>query len=279
MKLSIENIEEYILLLADQELDEAEEVEVVAFIEQHAGYKPMLDAYLATKLDPAESFVFPDKESLLKSGPVALPFQKKNTKPLRWAAAASILIGVSVAGALLFSNKEIKDSGHNSIASKDTIRKALPTIINNVSPDSILLAKETKTTTASKTIPVQVSKAIVPVQTHFAAITPELPTKKETVPAKLDDVDVTKVRVYANVTADAIAMAEQEPGISDEHTGKPLPAWLPVNDENLQGVNDLVAHIQLLKERIQEKAQSLKKTAIVFNIGDREISIGKLSTQ
>ena len=76
MNLTNENIEEYLLLLADNELNEAEENEVMAFVEQHTAYKPMLEAYLATRLDHSESFIYPDKESLLKPEPVVFAFAK-----------------------------------------------------------------------------------------------------------------------------------------------------------------------------------------------------------
>lgn len=276
MKLSNENIEEYILLLADHELGEAEEAEVMSFIEQHAVYQPMLNAYLATRLDPADGFVFPDKDSLLQPETnITLPLQKRNIKPLRWAAAAAILIGVLVAGSLLFSDREIKDSNDKTLASKDTIRTGPAGKLNTINPDTILLTKVMSKIHVTNVVNVRTSKVVRPSQIHFAAIAQATPKEKEMVPARLEDVALYTVPTHANADAQLIAIAEQQHGISDDNDGKSLPAWLPVNKENLQGLNDLVAHVQQLKERIEEKAQSFKKIAIVFNIGDREISIGK----
>jgi hypothetical protein len=269
MNLSNENIEEYILLLADNELDEAAENEVMAFVEQHTAYKPMLEAYLATRLDSAESFVFPDKESLLKPESTVLPLRRTNIKPLKLAAAVAVLLGIGVAITLMFKTDPPVIKDNVIVAKKGAIK-------NTVVPSG----KATKDTTA---LIVQVSKQknvpttnISKQQTVVNNITHnviETVRQEEHVPAQLASASVNEMAIDAVIQPQTIAMIKETQPQENEY--KSLPQWLPVAEENLQGVNDLVAHIQNIKERIQEKTQSLKNTAFVIRFGDKQISIGK----
>jgi hypothetical protein len=93
------------------------------------------------------------------------------------------------------------------------------------------------------------------------------------VPVQLASASTNEIAIDAAIQPQAIAIINETQ--LQEHEHKSLPTWLPVAEENLQGMNDLVAHIQTLKERIQEKTQSLKNTAFVIRFGDKQISIGK----
>lgn len=271
MNLSNENIEEYLLLLADNELDEAEENEVMAFVAQHSEYKPMLEAYLATRLDSTESFIFPDKESLLKPESTVLPLRRTNIKPLKLAAAVVILLGMGVAITLMFTTDSPVDKD-KVVASKDRVIK------NTVVPP----IKTTKDTTA---VFAQVSKQsniiginnkqpkAVNINVHNMVAYTTPVRQKQQVPVQLASASVNEITIGAVIQPEAIALVNESPLQEREH--KTLPEWLPVAEENLQGVNDLVAHIQSLKERIQEKTQSFKNTAFVIRFGDKQISIGK----
>jgi hypothetical protein len=274
MNVSNENIEEYLLLLADNELDEAEAGEVMAFVEQHAAYKPMLEAYLATHLDNTESFIFPDKENLLKQESMVLPLRRSNIKPLKLAAAVAVLIGVGVAITLMFTT-DVPVSQDKATASKNSV------ISNTVVPP-------TKTTKDTAALIAQVSKQrnvtginnnkqpkTVNNNAHnTVAYTTSSIRQKQQVPVQLANAPVNELSIDAAIQPQAIAMIIETPA-EQEIERKTLPEWLPVKEENLQGVNDLVTRIQALKENIQEKAQSLKNTAFVIRLGDKQISIGK----
>lgn len=269
MNVSNENIEEYLLLLADNELDEATEKEVMAFVEQHAVYKPMLEAYLATRLDNTEFFIFPDKESLLRSEPAVLPLRKRNVKPLKLAAAAAILLGLGVAITWMFTSNQPTNQD-KVVAKNSIIKKAVVPPGITIKDTTALIAQVNKQENVTEKNKKQ-QKTVANNAPH--RITHTMARQEENVPAQLASASVNELSIDAAIQPQAIAIANEATLQEREH--QPLPEWLPVTAENLQGVNDLVAHIQTLKERIQEKTQSLKNTAFVIRLGDKQIFIGK----
>lgn len=272
MNLSNENIEEYLLLLADNELNEAEENEVMAFIEQHAIYKPMLEAYLATRLDNSEPFIFPDKELLLKTESMVLPLRKSNVKPLKLAAAIAILLGIGIAITLMFAIDPINKDEVLVTKNKAANNKIIPSA-ENIKDTVAMVAQVVRQKNVSEKNNKRQQKTGFS-QTN-STIAHTVPIRQEEhVPAPLASTSVTEISIDTDIQPQTITMAEERPLQGREHN-KSLPEWLPVTAENLQGVNDLVAHIQALKESIQEKAQSLKNTAFVIRFGDKQISIGK----
>jgi hypothetical protein len=272
MNLSTENIEEYLLLLADNELDEAEENKVMAFIEQHAIYKPMLEAYLATRLDSAEPFIFPDKELLLKTESIVLPLRRSNIKPLKLAAAIAVLLGIGIAITLMFAIDPVNKDEVLATKNKAVNNKIAPSV-ENIKDTTAMIAQVSKQKNASERNSKKQQKVVFNQGQNTVAHT--IPVRQEEqVPASLASASVTEMSLDVAIQPQTIAMVEEAPLQEREHN-KSLPEWLPVTAENLQGVNDLVAHIQALKENIQEKAQSLKNTAFVIRFGDKQISIGK----
>lgn len=271
MNLSNENIEEYLLLLADNELDQAEENEVRAFVAQHAAYKPMLEAYLATRLDTTESFIFPDKESLLRSGPTVLPLRKTNVKPLKLAAAVAVLLGMGVAITLMFTTDQPANHDKEVVVKNSVIKKTIVPLTKTVKTTAVFaqVSKQSNTIGINNN---KHSKAANNNIHNIVAYTTPLKQKQQ-VPVHLASASVNEIVVDAAIQPQTIAIINETQSQEREHT--PLPEWLPVTNENLQGVNDLVAHIQTLKERIQEKTQSLKNTTFVIRFGDKQISIGK----
>jgi hypothetical protein len=272
MNLSNENIEEYLLLLADNELGEAEEKEVMAFVEEHTAYKPMLEAYLATRLDSNESFIFPDKDSLLKRESTVLPLRKTNIKPLKLAAAVAILLGLGVAIMLMFTTDPPLNEDKGSVAKNTQVKSAVIPKGATIKDTTALFAQVNK---QSNTIGINNNKQSKAVQNNIHnTVAYSAPVRQKLqVPVQLENVSVNELSVDGAIQPQAIAIANETS--VQERAHKLLPEWLPVTEENLQGVNDLVAHIQTLKERIQEKTQSLKNTAFVIRFGDKQISIGK----
>ncbi|MFA6060101.1 MAG: hypothetical protein WC756_18000 [Taibaiella sp.] len=271
MNLSNENIEEYLLLLADKELDEAEENEVMAFVEKHVAYKPMLEAYLATRLDSTESFIFPDKESLLKPEPMVLPLRKTNVKPLKLVAAVAVLLGMGVAITLMFTTDPPANHNKGVVAKNSVIKNTVVPPIKTTKDTTAVFAQVSKQSNVigiNNKQPKAVNSNVHNTVAYTAPV-----KQKEKVPVQLASASVNEIAVDAAIQPQAIAMINET--ASPEREDSVLPEWLPVSNENLQGVNDLVAHIQTLKERIQEKAQTLKNTAFVIRLGDKQISIGK----
>jgi hypothetical protein len=275
MQLNNDNIEEYILLLADHELSGQEESEVRQYIAQHEAYKPMLDAYLAARLDEDKTpYIFTDKESLLKPEAAVLPM-KRNTSPLRIAAALVVLIGVGAALMLLFSRDDVKDTQSN-----ESLQASRKNSANTVVSPVRTIADSPKSAAVIKPKMNMMKSNIVPQKLKHSNNTQTIVVNTSgrntaAVPAYLENEALNKVEVSAGETAQAVVMETNEAAEIPQQEGRSIPKWLPVNEENLQGINSLIDHIQSLKEGIQEKAQTLKNKAFVINIGDRQFSIGK----
>ncbi len=91
--VNMENYEEYMLLYADGELNEAEEKALLAYVEEHPQLKEELKLYAAARIMPDTTQVFKGKEQLMKKAPA------KRTIALdkRWlytAAAACVAMMV-----------------------------------------------------------------------------------------------------------------------------------------------------------------------------------------
>jgi len=276
MKLNNENIEEYLLLLADKELSGGEEEQVRLYVAANEAWKPVMDAYLAACLDDGETFVFPDKDMLLQpeENVVAMPVRTKSMPVWRIAAAVAVLIGLGFAMSRLLSPGQA--GNEPEVANKTSMMRpaqTLPQATNRPAasqPVQVAATAVAQRQDASRRSPARGHQA--PPQL-VATLTPTM--RIQAVPETLESASLNKVSVAIGAKAEPLVMQEQEQtvAVADEHKG--LPEWLPVNEENLQGVNALIAHIQDLKENMQEKAQSLRNTAFVIRIGDRQIPLNK----
>ncbi|RYE25790.1 MAG: hypothetical protein EOP51_02910 [Sphingobacteriales bacterium] len=113
--VNMENYEEYMLLYADGELNEAEEQELLAFVAQHPQLQEELKAYTATKLLPDTEMVYEGKNELMKSEPVkrTIAFDRRWIYTAAAACVAMILFFV-------FNNKE---NNNEPVVAKHTTEK------------------------------------------------------------------------------------------------------------------------------------------------------------
>lgn len=276
MEINNENIETYILLLADKELDEAEERAVRLYIDQNDACKPMLEAYMAAHLDSSETFIFPDKESLLQPETMVMPLRPKSYPAFRIAATVAVLLGLGVATAVLFSHKEAEVPERSvAIHASESTQPSLPAVALT---DTLAVPVAHTNTASHKMVTHTIAQAQ---QNHTKNPAPVLvaaiPRETQVLP-QLENTTVRKMQLTVGVDVETIVMVEKNADTTPEVIKRAIPGWLPVNEENLQGVNAVIAHIQGLKENIQQKAQALKNTAFVIRIGDKQIPIGRSST-
>ncbi|WP_118974624.1 hypothetical protein [Taibaiella koreensis] len=268
MKLTKDNIEEYLLLLVDEELDPAAMAEVERFLSQHGEYRPVLEAYRATKLDSEEMCFFPGKESLLRPEPAAVPLKAgKSFRLWRQAAALALLLGLGLAFALLV--RRSGDTGLPSPVQKVAVADpdkdpGLPkdTTERKIAPQpSQAIAQQPSVTR-------QPAVRVIP-QRHSYQIPDRAQSRKQEAIASL-------------ATATSPAMLPEAPlqvgqAINREWASTPLeekkalPGWLPVKEESVEGVGELVAQAQELRDNIAEKAKMLKKASFVIRIGDKDV--------
>lgn len=268
MKLTQENIEEYILLLVDDELDDAAVAEVNTFIATHEEYRTLLDAYLSVKLDAGDAMAYPDKAHLLKAEPVAIPLQR----PYRWlwsgAAVVVLMLGLSLI--LLRKGGDEKALPVVTLASSQAVPAKVPPVVQpavdeDTSPASP--AAVAKTTVRKQHVTTAKERAKPqPVAGHTDAVAYRV---KETIPALDTRMEPRYLSEASPVVAARSLPGERAPAMLVSN--RSLPTWVPVKEESLEGMNDLVNQAQELRNNISEKARMLKKASFVIRIGDKDI--------
>lgn len=273
MNLNKENIEEHILLFVDAELDEDAAQQVMEYIGEHPEYQAMLDTYMMTQLDSTELIVYPDKAALLQKETQVVPLPLR-PQWKRWAAAAALLI---VAGSAFFflNNKEGVPDQNQVAIHKQFVDPVTPGPADPAAAkDSVVppvLAKQVNSTRSTVTAKVQ---KVQPVTGHQQEHLAE-PEEQEVTPLALQQQPSLQEARINIVAKEQINTLEQPELASNEK----LPGWLPVNEDNLQGINDLIEHIQTLKEKVQQKTSRLKGAAFVIRFGDKEIGLGNNKKQ
>ncbi len=271
MVINKENIEEYLLLLIDGELSEADEMQVMTFVENHAEYQLLLDQYLDTKLED-EPIVFEGKEDLIKPEENVVPFRKAGSKIFAWAAAVGGVIWIGIAFQLMHSNqiepaspiaKQVESANHN---------------IDSVPKQNIVVAvkKEemTREETARRVVPKQ-AKVVSKVAQNVTIIS----CKATVVETQLDTLkplagaNFTPLNANAATTANIALLQVPENKIEETEPEKKSNG-LP-DASRLEGVNALLAQVETLKENVESKAKILKNMTVAIRLGGKEFTIGK----
>lgn len=268
MKLTKENIEEYLLLLVDDELDAVEAAEVKTYIAQHEEYQALLALYRATKPDHDEApYVFPDKESLLRRETAAMPVGTGKLRIWKQAAVVALFVGVGLALAMIALRND-----------RVEISKSPSAVATAIQEDN------NRTKEAERKIPVQqpaplviagVQKAARPLATAKAR-REEQPTARPVARLREETIAplaaATAPAMFAEEHVAPIGQAVDREAVPTLATArKELPEWLPVKEESLDGVNDLVSQAQELRDNIAGKAKMLKKASFVIRIGDKDV--------
>lgn len=263
MVINKENIEEYLLLLIDGELSEAEEGEVLAFVDNHPESQLLLDAFLQTKLDDT-TIVFEDKESLLKQETVVLPIQKR--KPfLAIAAAIALLAGLGFIFSVMVKNRKPMET---SIASVTTIRK-----ITDTTSGKGIVAESREREAVKQPRKVLFVKQQAKEKSNMASATaPERGNVEALEP--LPGGNYSPV-VINEVRADIAINTDRLKPITIEESKEESRGWAPIKTEKLEVLNVLIAQVESLKDELQAKTKSLKITTVAIRLGGKEFTIGK----
>ncbi|RYD52655.1 MAG: hypothetical protein EOP52_00460 [Sphingobacteriales bacterium] len=90
-QITLQNVEEYLLLSLDGELNEAEQAALTTFLEAHPELATLVAEYQDTIVPPPEpALLYDAKESLLQ--PEAVVRNRMGSRPVWWAAAALLLV-------------------------------------------------------------------------------------------------------------------------------------------------------------------------------------------
>lgn len=246
-----ENYEEYLVLHADGELDEAETAALMAFIAGHPELKAELDAYESTRLVPDESLVFGPKASLLKEVPARKTISLKGW----WAygAAAGLLLVAGI-GILRQTGQRTATGISAMAAATADLHRPEPVPLPAVTPANAVAQapatpirkEEVKTTTVPSTV------APVTGDIQLAQLTPR-PAQSIPQPAMAEAPSAPEL-IFASAAApadregDLLALAEKK--------------------EALSLLGDAAAE-QI--DKVKKIRNSIKGTELAVTIGSREL--------
>ena len=219
------NYEEYMLLHADGELNNAEQNALDEFIRLHPELKEELSAYEATKLVPDMSQVYAGKESLLKPIPGTRVISLSSY--MRYGAA------------------------DEAPATNPTEPHQQPTPV--IAPEHI-----------ANTAPVSPAPMNQPKEENIEGIA-ALPLKT---------LDTNPV---ATIARQPIAVADISLPVSDEEQIEELRsgflAWLPVNEEKKEGLNNLKENLDGKIEQAKALKDNIKETNLAVRLGGKEFVV------
>lgn len=264
MDINKGNIEEYLLLLLDGELSEADEKAVMAFIESTPEHKALLDEYLLTKFEP-ETMVFEDKAILLKEEPIVLSFKRKQYYTA-WAAAIAVIIGASVFFKMMYEKPTLTEPLITHHSNENTVT-------DTISRQS-LAVKEDNTEEASKTIAKQpVNKKNNTVVEYIAAAPATQRPKVE----NLNGLPVAGLKMM-DVKPDDKAIEAEMIVSNTTNTSLNNVAVNDIDDSESEKstlFNNLIAQVETLKDKVAEKTKSIHISAVSIQLGNKEFTIGK----
>lgn len=281
-----ENYEEYMLLYADNELNEAELKALMAFVEEHPELKKELNAYAATKLIPDEGLVFENKDILLKKG-------GSNSIALnRWyyyAAAAAILFFA----VFIIDRKEASNDNATPIVKTesktiqpvtgDSAGKDLHSIpVNPVATETTIADnKPVKKETIKQPAPVK--KALeaptpLPQKPKDTYVAQETPKKQETpIASPVESKPILAQNNQPDIkTETPLVASEQNETATTTNERKGFLAWLPIRKEKKEGVTALADAVNDKLEKVKKLKNNLKDADVTVKIGKTELFVVRL---
>ena len=275
MEINPNNIEEQILLYVDGELSTEEAAGLLQYIGLNPQWRTLLDDYQSLVMPQDDELVFEGKEALLQPEPQVIPFKPASKLTLvRRAAAVALFAGA--AGLTWFltrqDNGSILPAGTpvalvHQAATPATPAQGIPVTTTPVQPQPLRIAAVQPA--VKPTVQTNAGRPVSPLNRQQAevidAIAAGSPTLLGEHPEKQLALELQRPEVLMEP-----ARQETVAGSTTE-----LPAWLPVNEQKLEGLNGLIAHIRDVKDSVAAKAAQLKKTTFVIRLGDKEIAFKK----
>lgn len=273
-----ENIELYLMMLADGELQDHEEQAVLDYIAKHPEYEEVLLSFQEVKI-PTEKMMFPNLELLLKKETTTLATEVKEKQGekvytfFNWKSIAS-LAAVSTLGIIgwnVWQPKESTSVLETSIVKEAPIaNKAM--VKETTNPVSEALPRMSENVVKAKEVYVKTKRK----NTLFASNDPQV-IKKTDVIITVPSVDLPKVEGPIVVTQPKVDLPSNENRIivSNNPIAAPEHKSLASNSK-LDNYPLAKEANNTLKERIaavQEVVAEVKHTSIQFNLGNKIFKI------
>ncbi len=287
--VNLENYEEYMMMYADGELNEAETKALMDFVAANPELAKELEAYSATKLVPDTTMVYANKEQLMKAPPTGGRTIGMRTWWMYAAAAAVLLFTVTI----------IRQGGDT--ADSPAVASNTPTTQQPVSiPPTQTPVTDNKTEKDSNKEELH-SNPISPV-THENNIA-NAKSKKQKVKSIVEEQPKEEIKIAKE---EKIAPAPQQPAYKPENepvqqvlaqqTEKPnkveeistpteetsneqpkqrrrLLDLLPISKNKKEGASMIASAVS---KRVENVTENLKDTDIKLKIGNKEIFVVKL---
>lgn len=272
MQITEQNIEELILHYIDGELDPATAEDVLEYAGKHPKFAAMLEDYQQTVLSPDANMMYPDKEELLRPEITAIPFRRRPAWKFSMTAAASVLLLLSVLAIKHIRNKEEIPTAVK-IAKSHTGPAQIAAPILPAIPEAVT-AKHNAGVNNMTRPPHRNNRSAAIIQQGSATEVSQPKPQKQPEIAPLPSQKAMRIpqEIELNATMAAVISPQAETAAPARQK---LPEWLPVREEKIDVVNELVAQFKEVKERFEEGGRTLKNASFALKIGDKEIGFGK----
>ncbi len=256
-----ENYEEYMMLYADRELNEAEEKALLAYVLKHPELDAELNAYTATQLQPDNTLVFENKEELLQK-PAKRIALVRNWKFYAAAACALLLFGTFFFQTESTTTNSPIAQTTKTITPKEIIKENAP----KEQPQKKLYSKQPIKTIAMET------KKVQPVS-QPKAVKQEAKHQQETLLA-LNTLNTSadfEVRSQP-ISISEVAVPEIEPVMPEEQNigSKKLAVNTPLTDatKGLQQIENIFNDKLMAAKQVKEQ---IEDTEVRFLIGKKQL--------
>jgi hypothetical protein len=254
-----ENYEEYLVLLADGELDAEGQKELEAFMQLHPEVREELALYEKLHLSPDTNQVFSGKEDLLKPEPKGRTISLGNWR--QFSAAAAILLLIAL-GFMMWRGGDTEPAL--------TENKSETPFIKPVSPPDTGTAVAREEPKEEETVK---PSAYRPQKQQLPVIAKEENDKiPVSIPGTIEITNKPKVerKIAQTSGSDLPALPEiKEP--APEQREPEMLAWLPVSNEKKEGLNLIGEAVSDRFEKVKEIRNNLKNTDLAVRLGNREL--------
>jgi hypothetical protein len=281
--VTMNNHEEYMILFADGELNEAEQEELLAFVKARPELETEMKAYTLTKLTPDANQTFGDKETLYQIQNSKFKIQKRGVINLRRYITYGVAAGVASLLITLFikwNNHQqetvVKQERKATEKKVDTVKKDIvvqqrKNSINNIAPDK----KENKNRKRAVTKTPQV-RYTYRKQKQQIAPQPEKQNNelREQETITLLEINPTKgIRNTINKENNINEISEGSIDVArpDVKTKKRLLEMLPVDEEKAGGIIDLTQSVVKKVKQVKNITSKFKDVGIAVKFGKKEI--------
>ena len=267
-----DNYEEYLVMLADGELDATGQKELEEFMAIHPEVREELALFETVRFTPDATQVFENKESLLRSEPKGMVISLNQW--IRYGAAAGMLALVAF-GAMKWQQRqtgttEVVANNDNKTGNitqvkvtdtpHDTVIEEQP-IARNEQPKVQKLHKTVQQPAVQKS---QVARQEKAAKTLFD----ETPVKLE-----ITAVEKMELKPVYHETAQVKALPRVNINAPAPEPDHDALAWLPLDQERKQGFNEVKDALSARLEKAKEIRDNIRNTDMAVKLGKKELFV------